>query len=251
MKRTTKSTITAWRKGILRTAPGLEAAEQLFDAVQDVLFCVKDLQRRYVAANTAFLKAAHVNNRMDLLGRTAQQVFPAVLAAGYEQQDADVLQRGQIIEDRLEMITHPDGGIGWFISQKVPVRDHTGSIIALAGISRDLAKRADQVSLDPLARAINRIHRDCDQSLRIEELAQGSGLSWSQFCRRVQTLTGLSPRQLLTKARVEKAAQLLRTSKLSLNQIALQTGFYDQAVFTRQFRTLTGLTPGEYRRALA
>ena len=66
----------------------------------------------------------------------------------------------------------------------------------------------------------------------------------------VRALTGLTPRQLLTKARVEAAAHALRDTTLSAGAIAAQSGFYDQAAFTRQFREATGLAPGQYRAAL-
>ena len=39
-------------------APGLEVAETLFDSLPDVLFCIKDRNRRYVGANDAFARAA-------------------------------------------------------------------------------------------------------------------------------------------------------------------------------------------------
>ena len=104
--------------------------------------------------------------------------------------------------------------------------------------------------LGALAGVLDTLHRDCAQPLRIEKLAKKSGLSWSQFQRRVRGITGLTPRQLLTKSRIEAAAQSLRTSDEALSSIAFDCGFYDQAAFSRQFRAATGLTPGEYRRAV-
>ena len=238
------------RDSILASAPGLEAAEALFDTIGDVLFCVKDRARRYVAANEAFLRRAGLRHRAELLGRTAREVFPAILAAGYEQQDDEVFSKGATVCDRLEMITQPDGGVGWFVSQKVAVRSAAGEVIALAGISRDLHRPAARDSeLGALAGVLDTLHRDCAEPLRIEALARKSGLSWSQFQRRVRSVTGLTPRQLLTKARVESAAEALRTSEKSLSEIAFESGFYDQAAFSRQFRASTGLSPGEYRRA--
>ena len=238
------------RDSIFASAPGLEAAEALFDTIGDVLFCVKDRARRYVAANEAFLRRAGLKHRAALLGRTAREVFPAILAAGYEQQDDEVFSKGATVRDRLEMITQADGGVGWFVSQKVAVRSAAGEVIALAGISRDLDTPAARGrELGALAGVLDTLHRDHAEPLRIAALAKKSGLSWSQFQRRVRGITGLTPRQLLTKARVEAAAEALRTSEKSLSSIAFECGYYDQAAFSRQFRAATGLTPGEYRRA--
>lgn len=238
------------RLSVLEEAPGLEAAEALFDSVTDVIFCVKDRHRRYVAANDAFIRSAGLTNRADLLGHTAREVFPVILAAGYEQQDDEVFSRGVSVRDRLEMVTRPHGGIGWFVSQKVPVKNARGKIIALAGISRDLSIPAGAGrELGALGSALDTLHRDFAKPLRIESLARAAGLSAGQFQRRVSALTGLTPRQLLTKARVEAAAVALRDTQEPLGSIALDCGFYDQAAFCRQFRAATGLAPGEYRRA--
>jgi PAS domain S-box-containing protein len=128
---------TAHRQ-LLAEAPGVEAMEQLFQRLNGVLFCVKDREGRYLAVNDAFLRRVRVSSRAELVGRTAREVFPALLAAGYEQQDSRIFSQEREMRDRLEMITNPDGSVGWYLSEKVPVRDGEGRVLALAGISRDL-----------------------------------------------------------------------------------------------------------------
>lgn len=235
------------RERVYASAPGLEAAEALFDAIGDVLYCVKDRERRYVTVNEAFVRRAGMQNRMELIGRTAREVFPAILAAGYEQMDDEVFAKGETVRDRIELITQASGGMGWFVAHKTPVRNAAGEVIALAGISRDLGEIDGD--LGALAGIVNTLHRDFAQPLRIEDLAKSSGLSWSQFQRRIRSITGLTPRQLLTKTRIEAAAQALLKSEKALSAIAIECGFYDQAAFSRQFHAATGLTPSEYRKA--
>lgn len=251
MKRTNPlPTPARLRDDVFRAAPGLAAAEELFDSLADVLFCVKDRDRRYVAANDAFVRAAGLRSRAELLGRTARELFPPPLAAGYERQDDAVLSNGVAVRDRLEMITRRTGEIGWFVSQKVPVADAAGRTVALAGISRDLATPREQGSdLGPLAEAIEELHAQSARPLRVAALAARVGLSASQFQRRVVALTGLTPRQLLTKARVEAAARALKDTDAAVGAVATACGFYDQAALSRQFRAATGVPPGEYRRA--
>ncbi len=241
-------TIHSIRQAVLGSLPGLEVAETLFNSLNDVIFCVKDSQLRYVAANEAFIRSAGLSNRAQLLGRTAREVFPAILAAGYEQQDDEVFAKGHSLRDRVEMITRPGKNIGWFLTQKVPVHDGSGATIAIASISRDLSISASAGSgLGPLGAALDTIHRDFSGPLRIEALAKQAGLSAGQFQRRISALTGLTPRQLLTKARIEAAADALHSTDAPLSSIAFECGFYDQAAFCRQFRAATGLSPGEYR----
>ena len=238
------------REFVLKNASGLEAAVVLFDTMEDVIFCVKDRDHCYVAANDAFLRSAGIPNLADVIGRTAREIFPEILAASYEQQDDEVLSTGSPVRDRLEMITQDDGNVGWFVSQKVAVKNSNGEIIAVAGISRDMDTPAAQgAELGILATALDTLHRESSRPIRIESLAKESGLSWSQFQRRIHKITGLTPRQLLTKSRIEAAAEALRNSEKTLSSIAVDCGFYDQAAFSRQFRSATGLSPSEYRRA--
>ena len=49
--------------------------------------------------------------------------------------------------------------------------------------------------------------------------------------------------------RVESAKTLLSRKILCLTEIALETGFSDQAAFNRTFKAMTGTTPGRWRRA--
>ncbi len=58
----------------------------------------------------------------------------------------------------------------------------------------------------------------------------------------------LSFGEYIRKLRIEKAIQLMHTSKYSLTEIAYLTGFSDQSHFTRIFKRFTGKNPSEYKR---
>jgi AraC-like DNA-binding protein len=240
------------RAEVFSAAPGLEVSEKLFESLDDEVFCVKNRRRQYIAVNTGFVTRVRLPNKAALLGRTAREVFPALLAAGYEQQDDVVFATGQEIRDRLEMVTNHDGTTGWYLAQKVPVHNAHGEVIALAGISRDLrAPAGSDPRLAALADAIATIQRDYAQSLSIADLARTARMSLSQFERRMRAVLHVSPRQFLTKTRIDAAAVALRETKSPLGTIAIDCGFYDQAMFCRQFRHATGLTPRQYRVASA
>lgn len=238
------------RDSVFEAAPALIVAEKLFEGMEDAVFCVKNRNREYIAVNRALVRRVGATGKSSLLGRTARELFPPLLAAGYEQQDDLVLKTGQEIHDRLEMVTNPDGSPGWYLAQKVPVHDPHGRVIGLAGISRDLRAPADSdPRLGVIGTIIERIQRDYAESLRIDDLAQSVKMSLSQLERRMQAVLKLSPRQFLTKTRIDAAAAMLRESSAAMGTIATDCGFYDQAMFCRQFRAATGLTPGQYREA--
>ena len=186
-----------------------------------------------------------------MLGRRASDFFPPLLAAGYERQDEYVFASNQPINDVLERCINRDGSTGWYLAQKFPLHDPQQRLIALAGISMDLKTPAgDDPALATLGAIIWEIQRDCAKPLRMEDLAQKAKMPLSRLERMMRTVLGLTPRQLLTKARVNAyAAVALRETSATLGDIATGSGFYDQADFAKQFREATGFTPGQYREA--
>jgi AraC family transcriptional regulator len=82
----------------------------------------------------------------------------------------------------------------------------------------------------------------------IAQISSECGLSASHFARAFKCSTGMSPYRWLVGRRIEKAADLLRRSALSVAEIALICGFSDQSHLTRIFGTTKGATPGRWRR---
>lgn len=80
-------------------------------------------------------------------------------------------------------------------------------------------------------------------------LAAVAGMSPYQLDRRMRRVYGLTTGQWLIKQRIDLAQRQLQDSDDSIASIALQAGYSDQNVFTRQFRRATGLSPRDYRTA--
>lgn len=235
------------RGDLFAAAPGLDVAERLFATSRDQMYCVKNRLGQYVSVNRAFVLRSRMTSESAVLGRTAGELFPPVLAAGYERQDGAVLA-GRSLRNKLEMITNADGSTGWYLTQKEPVYDADRQVVAIASVSVDLHQAATgDPRLSAVAQALETIQQRYREPLRIEALARSVDLPLSQFERRVRAVLQVSPRQLLTQTRVDAAARALRETSMSLQQIAVDCGFYDQAQFTRQFRAMTGMTPGKYR----
>src|SRR5436190_3236293 len=90
------------RRELFAKVPGLAVMERLLDHADDLVFCIKNRNGQYLSVNETFLRRTRLSSRSQLLGRTAREVFPALLAAGYEQQDAVVFRSGSEVHDRLE-----------------------------------------------------------------------------------------------------------------------------------------------------
>ena len=82
----------------------------------------------------------------------------------------------------------------------------------------------------------------------LAEVAESCGLSAGHFARAFRATTGLPPHRWLVRRRVERAQELLEVSNLSLSEIALTCGFFDQSHLTRVFRSVAGASPGAWRR---
>lgn len=96
-------------------------------------------------------------------------------------------------------------------------------------------------------RAITYIQEHLGEKLTVEAIAANSGYSPSYFSHVFTQETGMSPYQFVVKTRVEFAQQLLRTTKLPIQDVAFQAGFNSVANFCYGFRKEVGVSPHEYR----
>lgn len=84
--------------------------------------------------------------------------------------------------------------------------------------------------------------------IRTLELASLVGLSVSQFSRRFRGSFGLPAHAYMIRARLDHAKALMRQSGAPLCEIALESGFCDQAHMSRLFHAFVGDTPRRWRR---
>ncbi|MCM2473330.1 helix-turn-helix transcriptional regulator [Rhizobium sp. CG5] len=102
-----------------------------------------------------------------------------------------------------------------------------------------------------LRRTCDFIEEHCLRSIRLEELAELTGLSQSYFSHAFKASTGLSPHQWQMKARIARVKEHLANRTLPLTAIAAETGFADPAHFARVFRQQVGMSPSAWRRTHA
>lgn len=82
--------------------------------------------------------------------------------------------------------------------------------------------------------------------LRLSALAAECGLSTSHFARSFKKSFGVPVHRFVIERRVERAKLLMKTSTMSLAEIALESGFSDQASFCRTFGAFVGTPPGRW-----
>lgn len=81
----------------------------------------------------------------------------------------------------------------------------------------------------------------------VTELARHIDIGQRKLERLFQTQLGMRPGELARALRVRAARSQLKQTDIELAEIAYRLGFYDQAHFSKSFKTVVGLTPGAYR----
>ena len=85
-----------------------------------------------------------------------------------------------------------------------------------------------------------------DSSISVSEMAKSVSMSESRFYVHYKELFGISPAKDLIFARIQRAKTLLAQHKYSVSEIAHLAGYGSEYHFIRQFKKITGATPGKY-----
>ena len=124
---------------------------------------------------------------------------------------------------------------------------------ALGGLAREMLVRlAPEPELSParppwLQRVLEVVHARSGETLSLGELAQVAGVHPVYLARAFRAHLGTTLGAYLRKLRVDRAAEQLTATELSIAEIALDAGFADQSHLTRVFRAAVGATPAQYR----
>lgn len=81
---------------------------------------------------------------------------------------------------------------------------------------------------------------------RVAQLCEAFGLSERALQRLTRRRLGITPKWLIQRRRLQEAAEHLRERGGTLADVAATLGYADQSHLTRDFRTVTGMTPGEF-----
>ena len=229
----------------------LAAFAELFDGLPRVMACAKGADRKYMYANQMFAERAGCRRVSQVIGRTAIELFASDLAAAYDAQDDSVLDTGRPLQDQLELIGTPGAKPRWHVTSKVRLLSDSAEVLGVLCVSVEVVGQEvhgiDGSGAAEVSAVISQVRKSLEVQHRIGDLAGRAGLSPAQFERYVKRAYGLAPRQLVQRLRFDEAMHLLTHTELSIAEVAVACGFYDQPSFTRQFRDATGFTPATYR----
>lgn len=119
-------------------------------------------------------------------------------------------------------------------------------IAALMKETCERRPRATSSANQYVLNAIKYIQFNYSHDISIDDVAKSVGVSRSHLYRVFMSNVGKSPIDYLTEYRINEACKLLRTGSLSIAEVAISVGFFDQFYFSRVFKKAMGMPPSKY-----
>lgn len=101
--------------------------------------------------------------------------------------------------------------------------------------------------LPHLRRARDLADRCYAEPLDLDALATAAAVSKYHFSREFAAAYGETPMRYLTRRRIERAQDLIRSANLTITEISVLVGFASLGSFSTRFRELVGVSPSDYR----
>ena len=119
-------------------------------------------------------------------------------------------------------------------------------IAALMEESSERRPRSTNSSCQYVLNAIKYIQFNYSHDISIDDVAKSVGVSRSHLYRVFMSNVGKSPIDYLTEYRINEACKLLQDGSLSIAEVAISVGFFDQFYFSRVFKRAKGVPPSKY-----
>jgi AraC family transcriptional regulator, alkane utilization regulator len=107
----------------------------------------------------------------------------------------------------------------------------------------------EAVSDHRIGSVLARVHDSPEAPWTVERLARLAVMSRSAFSSRFRSVVGEAPMRYVTTLRLERARRLLRSTDLTVAEIAKRVGYASDSALSRALKTRTGEAPTDVRRA--
>ncbi|MFO7445212.1 MAG: PAS domain-containing protein [Ignavibacteriaceae bacterium] len=114
----------------------------LIDNQPDLIF-FKDTTGRYVLNNKAHLLYLGVESQEEALGKTIFDFREKEVINDSYEDELRVLETGEALLGKEEIIVYSDGKEHWHIGSKIPLKDNEGNIKGILGVSHDITNRKE------------------------------------------------------------------------------------------------------------
>jgi rsbT co-antagonist protein RsbR len=103
---------------------------------------IRDRDGRFLSINNRYANTVFNLSPEDVVGKTAEDLYPPHTAAALRQNDRDVFEGGESIT-REELVPHHDGSLRIYLAIKFPLYDARGEMYAIGGISTDITEQKE------------------------------------------------------------------------------------------------------------
>lgn len=225
---------------------GISSPHNMFDLLSDIFYFAKNRDGQFVCANKLLQEKFNLPSPLDAIGKTDFDFFSQDIAKRIRADDLMVMNNDMTVKNKFEVVAGSEGKLYWLFTTKSPIKNKRGEIIGVEGFSRD-AERSQNI-IEPyhvFKRCIEHMQSEFMNDLSIEYLASLSFMSLSTFERKFKKQFSQTPTQYIKKLRMHQACNLLANG-MSIKRAAVESGFCDQSYFSKEFKSLVGMTPRQY-----
>lgn len=122
-------------------AETLSLLRTLMDALPDAIY-FKDKEGRYIVNNASHVHTLGKQTMEEVEGKTVFDVHPLNLASKYHEDEQKIVRTGEpLLNMEEQYINRETNETRWHATSKVPMRDSSGAVVGIVGISRDVTEK--------------------------------------------------------------------------------------------------------------
>jgi len=200
---------------------------------------------------TAHLAAGNEADIIQMIGRKMNRLRASGTAEQYRQLAGEVIAKTllalmlqNINAGELQKELSPYEQIKAFVSEEQYEVFFT-SLIRYAVALMDEKRMEKDTIIEYVLAYMERHYGD---DITPDAVAEKLNLSSGYMCKYIKNKLGKTFGDCLDDIRIMKAKQILEATDYKIHEVAVRVGYQNANSFTRMFRRLTGVTPGEYRR---
>lgn len=226
---------------------GVSHQVALYSQLGEFEVCVIDRHHNIYSCNSEFVKARNVS--LDELNRHHFSVAFADKIVALTEVQIERLQREHLmLTSVVGKQTCLPKEQAYYLTYLSPIFDGEHAFSGFISVGRKLSfLSTDRYDSEKFVAVLNHMNSHFEFNLSVSEMAQQCDMDEQTFRRLIKKLYNKTPASLMVFYRVESAVHMLVRTNFSVAEIAKRAGFYDQAVLSRQFKSMIGITPAQYR----
>jgi AraC-like DNA-binding protein len=202
----------------------------VFNSTGQALQCAKEIQASIIQHNKASRKAS--GNVSSFIGIASGQPL---------NENNEFIEETVRLATRLSQVAGTNEIVMSLLARELSEPGPKDKVRALNGM--------EEAFLTSLVQAIE-AHFD-DENFTVESLVREMGISRPQLYRKIQSLSGMAPNDLIRHLRLMKSMPLLRRKAGNISEVALSVGFSNPSYFAKCFAAKFGCSPSQFLAATA